>query len=101
MRMKTEKHINTHAGLIKRVPQRTCIACRQIKAKRDLIRIVKTNDEGVVVDANGKKPGRGAYLCRIKECWENGLKGNRLEYIMHTTLTQQDRQRLEEYAKKL
>ena len=99
--MKREKHIDTHAGSIKRVPQRTCIACRQVKAKKDLIRIVKTNDEGVAVDANGKKPGRGAYLCRTKECWENGLKGNRLEYVMGTTLTQQDRQRLEEYAEKL
>jgi uncharacterized protein len=99
--MKRKKHIDTSAGSINRVPQRTCIACRQVKAKRDLIRIVKTNDEGVVVDTNGKKPGRGAYLCRIKECWENGLKGNRLEYVMHTVLTQEDRQRLEEYAEKL
>jgi uncharacterized protein len=99
--MKRKKHIDTSNGSIKRVPQRTCIACRQVKAKRDLIRIVKTNDEGVVVDINGKKPGRGAYLCRIKECWENGLKGNRLEYVMRTVLTQEDRQRLEEYAEKL
>jgi uncharacterized protein len=101
LKMKRKKHIDTPAGPVKRVPQRTCIACRQVKAKRDLIRIVKTNDEGVVVDANGKKPGRGAYLCRTKECWENGLKGNRLEYVMRTALTQQDRQRLEEYAEKL
>ena len=101
MKMKREKHIDTHAGSIKRVPQRTCIACRQVKAKKDLIRIVKTNDEGVAVDANGKKPGRGAYLCRTKECWENGLKGNRLEYVMRTTLTREDLQRLKEYAAKL
>ena len=101
MRMKKEKHIDTHPGPVKRVPERTCIACRQIKAKRDLVRIVKTKDEGIVIDINGKKPGRGAYLCKTKECWGNGLKGNRLEYVMRTALTQQDLQRLAEYAEKL
>jgi uncharacterized protein len=97
---KRETHTNVRPGTIKRVPERTCIACRQVKAKRDLIRIVKTKDEGIVIDADGKKPGRGAYLCKTKECWENGLKGNRLEYVMRAALTPQDRQRLEEYAGK-
>ena len=98
---KRETHIDARSGSAKRIPERTCIACRQVKAKRDLIRIVKTKDEGIVIDANGKKPGRGTYLCKTKECWGNGLKGNRLEYVMRTTLTPQDRQRLEEYAEKL
>ena len=98
---KRETHTNVNSGSPKHVPERTCIACRQIKAKRDLVRIVKTKDEGIVIDAIGKKPGRGAYLCKTKECWRNGLKGNRLEYLMHTTLTPQDRQRFEEYAEKL
>jgi hypothetical protein len=99
--MKREKHIDIRAVSAKRVPERTCIACRQVKAKRDLVRIVKTSDEGIAEDINGRKSGRGAYLCKTKECWENGLKGNRLEYVMRTVLTQQDRQRLEEYAEKL
>ena len=98
---KRETPIDARSGSAKRVPERTCIACRQVKAKRDLIRIVKTKDEGIVIDANGKKPGRGAYLCKTKECWENGLKGNRLEYVMRTTLNPLDRQRLEEYVEKL
>ena len=101
MKMKREKHIDIQAGSARRIPERTCIACRQVKAKRDLVRIVKTSDEGIVVDTQGKKPGRGAYICKTKECWENGLKGNRLEYVMRGALTQQDRQRLEEYAEKL
>ncbi|MCX6003326.1 MAG: YlxR family protein [Chloroflexi bacterium] len=99
--MKTKKSIDVNADSVKRLPQRTCVACRQVKAKRDLVRIVKTIDEGVLVDVAGKKLGRGSYLCKVKECWENGLKGGRLEYIMRTTLTQQDRQRLEEYAERL
>jgi len=65
-----------------------------VKAKRELVRIVKTKDEGIVIDIKGKKPGRGAYLCNTKECWESGLKSNRLEYVMRTTLTREDLQRL-------
>ena len=101
MKKMKRKHIDTHPGSNKHVPERTCIACRQVRAKQELVRIVKTNDEGIIIDADGKKPGRGAYLCKTKECWENGLKGNRLEYMMRTALTQQDLQRLEEYAAKL
>jgi hypothetical protein len=101
MTKKRQTPIDPHAGTAKSVPERTCIACRQVKAKRDLVRLVKTKDEGIVIDTKGKKPGRGAYLCNTKECWENGLKGNRLEYVMRTTLTQEDLQRLKEYAAKL
>jgi uncharacterized protein len=95
---KRETHIDARSGSARHIPERTCIACRQVKAKRDLIRIVTTKDEGIIIDTSGKKPGRGAYLCKTKECWENGLKGNRLEYVMHTKPTQQDLRRLEEYA---
>ncbi len=100
MRMKRKKLTDVYSNAIKRVPQRTCIACRQVKAKRELVRIVKTSD-GLIVDADGKKPGRGAYLCKVKECWENGLKGNRMEFVMRTVLPRQDRQQLEQYMKKL
>lgn len=101
MTMKRETPIDPRPGSAKAVPERTCIACRQVKAKRELVRIVKTKDEGIVIDTKGKKPGRGAYLCNTKECWEIGLKGNHLEYVMRTTLTQEDLQRLKEYAAKL
>lgn len=97
---KRRKHTKI-ANTIKRAPQRTCIACRQIKSKRELVRIIKTGDEGVIIDDIGKKPGRGAYLCRTKECWKNGLTGNRLEYVLRATISQQDRKRLEEYAERL
>jgi predicted RNA-binding protein YlxR (DUF448 family) len=82
-------------------PERTCIACRQVKPKRELVRIVKTANGGVVVDETGKQAGRGAYLCRTKRCWNEGLKGNRLEYVLRTAFKQEDRQRLEDYKGKL
>ena len=77
------------------------MACRQVKAKRELIRLVCLSDGSVEVDAGGKKAGRGAYLCRAQECWEIGLKGSRLEYALRTTLTQDNREQLIKAAGKL
>lgn len=92
------KRTDVQPGPVKRVPLRTCVACRQVKAKRELVRIVKT-EGGITVDLHGKKSGRGAYLCKAKKCWDIGLKGNRLDHVMHGKITPQDQQQLEEYAK--
>lgn len=58
----------------KKVPERMCVVCRQMKPKNELIRIVNT-DNGVVIDATGKLNGRGVYLCKCKECVTKALKG--------------------------
>ncbi|MFC2057236.1 RNase P modulator RnpM [Chloroflexota bacterium] len=79
---------------VKHVPQRTCVACRKVKAKQELIRLVCTSARSVEVDTDGKKAGRGAYLCRTQECWETGFKGSRLEHPLRTTLTQENREQL-------
>lgn len=85
----------------KHIPQRTCVACRRARDKKDLIRLVRS-DEGVVeVDPSAKKPGRGAYLCPEKDCWEIGLKGNRLEHALRTKLSVDNRQALTEYRTNL
>ena len=62
----------------KHVPQRTCIGCRQTKAKREMIRLVRTPDGQLVIDEAEKRNGRGAYLCRQKMCWERALKGEQI-----------------------
>ena len=85
----------------KRIPQRTCIACRQVKPKGEMIRIVCTPGEHVEVDTSGKKAGRGAYLCREERCWDMGLKGNRIEHSLKTTLSLDNREELLRYAKGL
>jgi predicted RNA-binding protein YlxR (DUF448 family) len=76
----------------KHVPQRTCVACRQVEPKRELIRIVRT-PEAVVVDPSGKMAGRGAYLHDRRACWKKGLKGP-LANALKTTLTAEDRENL-------
>jgi hypothetical protein len=73
----------------KRVPQRTCVGCHQVLAKRSLIRIVRTL-EAVQVDLTGKRAGRGAYLHDRRACWERGLKGA-LAHALRTELTEIDR----------
>ncbi len=75
------------------------MACRQAKAKRELVRLVRIPDGGVEVDVTGKKPGRGAYLCRTQECWELGLKMGRLEHTLRTSLSQENRERLASYGR--
>ena len=92
----------------KHVPQRTCIACRQVKPKRQLIRVVRTLDGTVGVDETGKASGRGAYLCRCRTCWEKGIGeqsrqgGNSpLARALKITLSETERVTLLAYAEEL
>jgi len=87
------------ARKVKHVPQRTCIGCRQVLAKRTLVRIVRTED-GLKVDLTGKANGRGAYLHNLRSCWEKGLKGP-LAHALQVELTEQDRLVLQEFMLKL
>ena len=61
------------AGRPRHVPQRTCVACRQGKAKREMVRIVRTAEGGVRLDPTGKLAGRGAYVCEAPDCWSTLL----------------------------
>ncbi|MDP7286341.1 MAG: YlxR family protein, partial [Dehalococcoidales bacterium] len=78
----------------KHKPQRTCVACRQIKDKRELIRLVNTPENDVGIDTIGRKAGRGAYICRTIECWETSLKSNRLEHALRGHLSRDNREQL-------
>lgn len=82
----------------KHVPQRTCVACRTTGAKRGLVRIVRVADGRVEVDETGKKPGRGAYLCRDRECWDKAMKSRVLEYALKTAITAENKAALQGYT---
>ena len=84
---------------VKHVPQRTCVGCREVLPKRKMIRIVRTAD-GVRVNPTGKLAGRGAYLHDRRECWERGLKGA-LAHALKTTLTEDERAKLEDFMNAL
>ena len=74
----------------KHKPQRTCIVCKTVNNKRDLIRIVRTPEQDVIVDLTGKANGRGVYLCSQPECWEKGLKKERIGHALKINLSSED-----------
>ena len=84
---------------VKHVPQRTCVGCREVLPKRKMVRILRTAN-GVQVDPTSKLAGRGAYLHDRRECWERGLRGP-LAYALKTTLTSDERARLEDFMNTL
>lgn len=85
----------------KHQPTRTCVACRQPRAKRELVRIVRGTDGTVTIDATGKASGRGAYLCNNAACWERALKRRVLNHALKTELDPETIQRLQAHAARL
>ena len=78
----------------KKIPQRQCMGCRERKAKRELIRIVRGTDGNVSVDFSGKLNGRGAYICPDPECLRKAQKAKSLERSLETPIPEQVYERL-------
>lgn len=78
----------------KHVPMRTCAACHGVKPKRELVRLVHVKNGNIEVDSDGKKTGRGAYLCPSKECWVKGLTHGNLERVLRTSIAPENRAQL-------
>jgi hypothetical protein len=86
---------------VKHVPLRTCVACRTTGAKRGLVRIVRTPQGSIEVDPTGKAAGRGAYLCRRRQCWQEALKREALARALRVKLWDADRGKLKAFAEEL
>ncbi len=84
----------------RKTPQRTCVGCRCLKDKKDLIRIVRDEDKHISIDLTGKKNGRGAYLCPDTACLDRAVKSRALEKSFKTalppTLVEQLRREIEQ-----
>lgn len=65
--------------MMKKIPLRQCIACREMKQKNDLLRVVKSPTGEIKFDLQGKMPGRGAYLCKEELCFKKITKSRALE----------------------
>lgn len=74
---------------VKKIPMRMCNGCMEMKPKKELIRIVKSPEGIVSVDLVGKKPGRGAYICKNKECLEKAYKSKRLNKNLETNINEE------------
>ena len=70
----------------KKVPQRQCVGCREMKDKKALLRVVKAPDGSVSLDFGGKKPGRGAYVCYSVECLKKARKSRALERALEISI---------------
>lgn len=64
--------------MAKKIPLRQCVGCGEMKGKKDMIRVLKTED-GICLDTTGKKNGRGAYVCRSSECLQKARRNKGLE----------------------
>ena len=73
----------------KKIPQRQCMGCRERKAKREMIRVVRGTDGSVGLDFGGKAPGRGAYICPDPECLKKAIRAKSLERSLEVTIPEQ------------
>lgn len=79
----------------KKIPQRQCMGCRERKAKRELIRVVRSPEGEVSLDFGGKKKGRGAYICPNPECLKKAIRSKALDRSLEVTIPEEVYQRLE------
>jgi predicted RNA-binding protein YlxR (DUF448 family) len=84
---------------MKHIPTRSCVACRESKPKRELVRVVRTEDGRVEVDRTGKRNGRGAYLCPAQQCWDAAQKRRALNHALTMTVSPENWDELLAYAR--
>lgn len=81
---------------MKKIPMRQCVGCREMKPKKELVRVVKSPQGEISMDLRGKAPGRGAYVCRSLECLRRARKSRALERGFDTAIPQEVYDRLEQ-----
>lgn len=81
---------------VKKIPQRMCTGCMEMKPKKELIRVVKNKENEISIDLHGKKPGRGAYICKNIDCLEKAVKTKRLERNLETKIIEEIYDKLKE-----
>ena len=85
----------------KKIPMRMCVGCREMKPKRELIRVVRAPDGAVSMDPVGKKPGRGAYVCRQEACLTRAIRQRQLERQLEVQLTPEVSEALQDELQRL
>lgn len=85
----------------KKIPMRQCIGCRQSVPKKEMIRVIKTQEGNIEVDFTGKKNGRGAYVCYSEHCLEKAFKNKGLEKSLKISIPEEIYEELKKELKKL
>ena len=79
----------------KKIPLRKCVACNEMKEKKEMIRVIKTPENEIMLDATGRKNGRGAYICADLVCLRLARKNKGLERFLKTAIPQEVYESLE------
>lgn len=79
----------------KKIPVRQCVGCAEMKNKKELIRVIRTPEEEVVLDTTGRKNGRGAYICPNPECLKRAVRSKGLERSLKIAIPQEVYENLE------
>ena len=87
--------------MAKKVPLRQCVGCGEMKGKRDMMRVLKTAENEICLDITGKKNGRGAYVCKSRECLQKARKNKGLERSFKMSIPSEVYNTLEEEFSKL
>ncbi len=82
-------------SVTKKIPQRQCIGCGEMKNKKEMIRVIKTPEDNIIIDATGKKNGRGAYICKSTECFRKAVKSRGLERSLKVSIPREVYEELE------
>ena len=85
----------------KKIPMRMCVGCREMKPKRELIRVVRSPEGEVSLDPVGKKPGRGAYVCREAACLTRAIRQRQLERQLQAPISEETARALQETLESL
>ncbi|KHO39409.1 RNase P modulator RnpM [Clostridium tetani] len=83
----------------RKIPQRMCTGCMEMKPKKELIRVVRNKEGEVSIDLTGKKSGRGAYICKDVNCLQKSFKTRRLEKNLEATISEELFNKLKEEIK--
>ena len=78
----------------KKIPMRMCVGCREMKPKRELLRVVRSPEGEISFDMTGRKPGRGAYVCRSEECLTRAVRQKQLERAFSAPVSEEVREHL-------
>ncbi len=84
---------------MKKIPMRQCIGCQEMKSKKEMIRVIKTPDDQICIDATGRKNGRGAYICPKNECLAKAIKSRGLDRSFKMQIPKEVYAQLEEEMK--
>ena len=85
----------------KKIPMRQCVGCRQMKEKKELIRVIKSKEGEIALDVTGKMNGRGAYVCRSVECLKKARKNRGLERSLKGNIPEEIYDKLEEEMREI